>query len=81
MGRQGAEAEGELRDAQAALAQAQAGSVLTGLVTAADPAEAFRDAPLSTRRAVVDALATVMLGRGSRYSRTFDPETVRVDWR
>lgn len=74
-------AEGELRDAQAALAQAQAGSVLTGLVTAADPAEAFRDAPLSTRRAVVDALATVMLGRGSRYSRTFDPETVRVDWR
>jgi site-specific DNA recombinase len=74
-------AEGELREAQAALAQAQAGSVLSGLVGAADPAEAFREAPLSTRRAVVDALATVLLRSGTRYSRVFDPETVQVEWR
>ena len=71
----------ELAGLQGDLAAVQAVGPASAVLTAPDPARAFLDASLATQRAVVDALATVRLARGTRYSRTFDPETVHIDWR
>jgi hypothetical protein len=30
---------------------------------------------------LLDVLAVVKLDKGTRYSRTFDPETVAIEWR
>ncbi|TXH19779.1 MAG: recombinase family protein [Mycobacterium sp.] len=46
-----------------------------------DPAEAFLAGSLMARRSVIDALCEVRLQRGTRGSKTFDPNTVRVEWR
>ena len=73
--------EADLRQAQAALAAAQAGSELGEIVGHPAPAAAFLAAPLMTQRSVIDTLATVSLRKGTRYSRAFDPETVAIDWR
>lgn len=73
--------EAELKAAQGRLAAAQSQSALTAIMTAADPAQAFRDAPLPVRRDVIDTLTVVKLAKGTRYSRTFDPTTVAVTWR
>lgn len=73
--------ERDLRDAQAALAAAQSNTALSALGAAPDPGEAFLAAPLMVQRAVVETLANVRLSKGTRHSRTFDPETVQVEWR
>jgi len=73
--------EADLRRAQSALAAVQASSEAAPVLTAPDAAEAFLGASLAVRRAVVDLLATVTIGRGARGSKTFDPETVRIEWR
>ncbi|MDM2493480.1 recombinase family protein [Mycobacteroides abscessus] len=71
----------ELIAVQQQMAAADKGSALGELLTSPDPAQAFLDAGLMTQRSAIDALAVVRLHRGHRYSRTFDPETVEVDWR
>lgn len=73
--------EAELSKAQAALAAAQAGSDVASVATAEDPARAFLDAPLMAQRAVIVALASVALAKGTRYLRVFDPETVQIKWK
>lgn len=73
--------EDELRRAQEALAAAQSRSTIAAVTSDPDPAEAFRTAPLATRRDVIDALAVVRLTKGTRYSRRFDPETVQIEWK
>lgn len=73
--------ERDLRDAQAALAAAQANVELSALAGAPDPGQAFLGAPLMVQRAVVATLAVVKLSKGTRHSRTFDPETVRIEWK
>lgn len=73
--------ERELQEAQAALAAAQAGNDLAALAGAQDPTAAFLSAPLMVQRSVIEALATVRLTKGTRYSRTFDPDTVQIEWR
>lgn len=50
-------------------------------LTAGDPVAAFDGETLMVRRQVIDALCTVRLHRGTHGSRTFDPETVRIEWR
>lgn len=57
------------------------GTPLGGVLTAPDPASAFLDASLMGRRSVIDALCEVRLMRGSRGSKTFDHNTVRIQWR
>jgi site-specific DNA recombinase len=51
------------------------------VLAAEDPVAAFDAAPLAIQRQVVDTLAKVTLRRGKHGSRTFDPDTVSVDWR
>ncbi|WHU48673.1 recombinase family protein [Gordonia sp. L191] len=56
-------------------------SALGDVVAADDPAEAFLTAPLMAQRSVIDALCVIKLHKGTRGSRTFNPETVQIEWR
>lgn len=58
-------------------AGAAAGSVLS----AKSPAEAFESADLGAKRSVVEALCTVRLLPHRRGVKTFNPESVLIDWR
>lgn len=71
--------ETDLTAAQSALAAAQTGDTLAPILAAPDPAQAFRDAPLMTQRAVIDTLASVALSKGSNRAYGFDPETVSIE--
>jgi len=51
------------------------------VLVAEDPVAAFDGAPLAIRQRVVDTLAKVTLLRGRHGSRTFDPDSVTIDWR
>ena len=55
--------------------------VLGELVTAADVRATWEALDLDRRRAAVDTLMAVTLLPPGRGARTFDPETVRIDWR
>jgi site-specific DNA recombinase len=70
-----------LREAEDALAALSRPSAAAAVIGAPDPAAAYGDADLMTRRAVLDLLLVVRLLPGHRYSRTFDPETVLVEWK
>lgn len=72
------EASAALRAAEDALAAIASGSAAASVLGSPDPASAYTESDLMTRRAVLDLLATVRLYPGHRYSRTFDPETVSV---
>jgi len=73
--------EADLRRAQEALAAAQATTEAAPVLTAPDPAKAFLGASLAVRRAVVNLLVTVAISKAARGSKTFDPDTVRIEWR
>lgn len=74
--------EADLTNAQAALAAAQPiGTEVSEVLTAPDPAAAFLAADLMRQRAVIDLFTVVLLSKGARYSKTFDPDTVRIEWR
>ena len=51
------------------------------MLTAPDPAKAFLGASLAVWRAVVNLLVTVAISKAARGSKTFDPDTVRIEWR
>lgn len=74
--------EADMTKAQAALAAAQpTGTEVSEVLTAPDPAAAFLAADLMRQRAVIDFFTVVLLSKGTRYSKVFDPETVTIDWR
>lgn len=70
----------ELGAAEVARARLAGTGVLSSVIAAPDPAQAYDDAPLGTQRAVLDALASVSLLSAARGPK-FDPATVRFDWR
>jgi site-specific DNA recombinase len=51
------------------------------VLAADDPVAAFDAAPLAIRQQVIDTLATITLRKARHGSRTFDPDTVAIDWR
>lgn len=73
-----AKTRAELDAAEQARARATATGALATLLAAQDPAAAFLDAPLGTRRAILDEYLDVRLHRAPRGRRTFDPDTVVV---
>ncbi|CAN5332003.1 recombinase family protein [soil metagenome] len=72
---------GQLLAAEQALADAGRGSRLAPLLGAADPGQAWLDADLPTRQAVLDTLAVVTVLRGTPGRAPFDPRTVKIEWR
>lgn len=73
--------DAQLTDIERKIAQASGTSAAAGVLTAPDPAQAFREASLMRRRAVIDALVEVTLMPMPRGRRGFDPDSVRIDWR
>ncbi len=69
----------ELGAAESTRARTAGGSGLASVLGAPDPVAAFDSAPLGTRRAILDVLATVTL-HPTRRGHKFDPETVRIEW-
>lgn len=76
-----AKVQAELSAAQAAQARQTGSTGLAGLLSAGDPVKAFDALPLMLRRSVIDALMGVALLPGRHGSRTFDPDTVRIEWK
>lgn len=71
------------------ISAAYAGTVFADVGDASDPAQAWLDAPLDRRRAILDALMTVTVNKspsgrpagwraGDSY---FRPETIRIEWK
>jgi site-specific DNA recombinase len=73
--------EAQLGSAEEAMADAARETRLGPVLGAADPGEAWLDADLSTRQAVVDVLARVTLLPGQRGRAPFRPDSVRFEWR
>jgi site-specific DNA recombinase len=71
----------ELADIEARLHEPDRAAVLVGIVNADDPAKVWNRLDLDRRRAVIDVLMTVTLAPTGRGTRTFDPESVRIEWR
>ena len=57
------------------------GSALGGVMASPDPAAAFIEGSLMAQRSVIDALCEVRLRRGIRGPRTFDANSIRIEWR
>lgn len=70
--------EEELRQVHTERARHIGNTAISGTLLAPDPVAAFDSENLMVRRAIVDALVTVRLYRGTRGSKTFDPATVKV---
>lgn len=73
--------QAELAAVDAARARLLAPAAAAGTLLAPDPVAAFDAAPLMIRRSVIDALCTVTLHPGRHGSRTFDPESVVIEWK
>jgi len=74
-------AEARLNAIRSEEARLLASSGPDSVLAAEDPVAAFDAAPLAIRQRVVDTLAKVTLLRGRHGSRTFDPDSVTIDWR
>lgn len=61
------------------MAEHTTSAALADVLAAQDPAQAFLDASLMTQRAIIDALVTVRLFKGTRGSKVFNPDTVKVE--
>jgi site-specific DNA recombinase len=75
----------EIRATEAELGRRSAGSRLSGIADAPDPAVAFRTSGIDRQRAVIDTLMVVTLMRIKRGRRTggayFDPTSVKIEWK
>jgi len=71
----------QLADAEARSRRGEPAPLLDGLVGAADVRAVWDGLSLSRRRALVNALLTVILNRTGQGARTFDPEAVTIEWR
>lgn len=79
----------ELAQIDKQLAARRGTAALGEIITAPNPADAFRQATLMSQRAVIDALCTVKLHRGQRGrmkrdedgNTIIDPATVDITWR
>lgn len=57
-------------------------AALNAILRATDPVAAFRDATLSTRRAVIGAMLDIRMLKRTEYGAgKFDPETIEYDWK
>jgi site-specific DNA recombinase len=73
--------EAQLAQVEGSMADMARESRLSSVLAGRDPGQAWLDADLATRQAVVDALATVTVLPGQRGRAPFRPESVRITWR
>jgi DNA invertase Pin-like site-specific DNA recombinase len=68
-----------LAEVEARMAHPRRALILADVITAEDPAAAWRGLTLDRKRAALEVLATVTILRGKSGRRPFDPETVRIE--
>lgn len=74
--------EARLADVEADLAAVARGDALAGIIGSGDVRVAWDTADILTRRAVVKLLfERIVINPVPRGSRTFDPESVRIEWK
>ena len=73
-------ADTRLAEIEAKLADAASDSAVAPLLGSGDIRAAWNSLDLSRQRAVIDALMTVHLLSPGRGRRSFQPETVRIEW-
>ena len=73
--------QAKLEAVERTLAEAGRVSAVAAVAAAPDPGDAWLGLPLDRQRAVLDALATVVIQPGKVGRGRFDPETVTFDWR
>jgi DNA invertase Pin-like site-specific DNA recombinase len=73
-----AKIEAEIGMALARLRRLGAGAEVAGVLTAADPVQAYEDAPLGVQQSVIRFFMDVTLLPAPRGRRGFDPETIRI---
>lgn len=76
-----ARAQERLADVESALASSARGSVLAGIVGAADPVKAWKRATIERQRAIVRELLDVTVLPSGKRGNGFDPELVQIEWR
>ena len=70
-----------LADVEHSQASTARGSVLVGIVGAADPVKAWKGATIERQRAIVRELIEVTVLPSGKRGNGFDPELVEVEWR
>ena len=73
--------QAEITSVHAERARLVGNSPVAEMLASNDPVALFNAASLDTRRAVIDALMVVTLRPTQRGARTFNPESVAIDWR
>jgi len=71
----------QIAQLDAALAAAGRVSVLSDLAGQPDTAAVWDGLALDRQRAVIDALMVITLHPPGRGARTFDPSTIKIEWR
>jgi len=64
---------------QQKMSRGSGNAALAEVMSSSDPSKAFLNGSLMSQRAVIDTLVTVHLHKGTRGSRAFDPDTVKVE--
>ncbi|MDE9364124.1 recombinase family protein [Luteipulveratus sp. YIM 133132] len=75
------EREAKIRALEEERAKLSSSQAVSGVIDSTDPVQAFDDGDLATRRSTIDALCVVRLHPHPRGRKTFDPDTVSVEWR
>ena len=68
----------ELRVVERQIASHSTSAALGEVLTAPAPSAAFLNAGVMAQRSIIDALCVVRLHKGTRHSRVFDPDTVKI---
>ena len=76
-----ARTQDRLADVEHALAASARGSVLAGIIGAADPVKAWKRATIERQRAIVRELLEVTVLPSGKRGNGFDPELVKIEWR
>lgn len=74
-------ARDEIQKLKAESVQRASVTAMTPILKTSDPAQAFLDAPMETKRAVIDTLASVALHKAKQGVRGFKPESVTITWK
>ena len=73
--------ETKIRALEAERAKLSSGSTMSAVFGAKDPAQAFDDGDLATRRSTIEVLCEVQLHPHPRGKKGFNPDSVTITWR
>lgn len=76
-----AKIQAEIRGLEVERAKVLAGSAVAAILASGNPLRTFDEGTLALRRTLIDGLAVVTLFSAPRGIKTFDPSSVKIDWK